>query len=84
VSLSSKAFRCLFWTGFAVYVVAAAALLGLRYWVLPHIDQWRPRIESYASEALGARVEIGQLKADWRGLNPSLRLTSSVVYGSND
>ena len=84
VSLFAKAFRCLFWTGFAVYCVAVAVLLGLRYWVLPNIDQWRPRIEAYASDALGARVEIGQLKADWRGLNPSLRITSLTVYGVDD
>jgi len=84
VSLFSKVFRCLFWTVIAIYFVAVAVLLGLRYWVLPNIDQWRPRIEAYASDALGARVEIGQLKADWRRLNPSLRLTSLTVYGSDN
>ena len=84
MSLIAKVFRCLFWTGFAIYIAAAATLLGLRYWVLPNIDQWRPRIEAYASEALGARVQIGELKANWRGLNPSLRLTSLVVYGSDN
>ncbi|CAM4382541.1 YhdP family protein [Bordetella muralis] len=84
MSLIAKVFRCLFWTGFAIYIAAAAALLGLRYWILPNIDQWRPRIEAYASDALGARVQIGELRADWRGLNPSLRLTSLVVYGSDN
>lgn len=84
VSLFSKVFRCLFWTVIAVYFIAVAVLLGLRYWVLPNIDQWRPRIEAYASDALGARVEIGQLKADWRRLNPSLRLTSLTIYGPDN
>ena len=62
VSLFSKVFRCLFWTVIAVYFIAVAVLLGLRYWVLPNIDQWRPRIEAYASDALGA--ERAQAIAD--------------------
>lgn len=80
MSLPAKVTRTLCWFALAVYVAAAAVLLGLRYWVLPNIDQWRPRIEAYASEALGARVEIGRLQADWRGLNPRLKLTSLSIY----
>ncbi|HYG45236.1 MAG TPA: DUF3971 domain-containing protein, partial [Bordetella sp.] len=64
----------------ALYVVVAAVLLGLRYWVLPQIDHWRPRIEAYASETLGARVDIGHIEADWRGLNPRLKLSSLSIY----
>ncbi|CAM3760310.1 YhdP family protein [Bordetella tumulicola] len=79
VSLSTKVIRCLYWSGITVYFVAAATLLGLRYWILPNIDQWRPKIEAYASDALGTRVEIGHLKASWRGLNPSLQLTSLTI-----
>nr|WP_255592477.1 YhdP family protein [Bordetella sp. BOR01] len=47
---------------------------------MPQIDQWRPRIEAYASETLGARVDIGHIEADWRGLNPRLKLTSLSIY----
>ena len=80
MTLSAKVIRRLLWLVLAVYVVAAVALLGLRYWVLPNIDQWRPRIEAYASDALGARVAIGRLQADWHGLNPRLQLTSLAIY----
>jgi len=80
VSLPAKVTRRLLWLVLAVYVVAAVVLLGLRYWVLPNIDQWRPRIEAYASDALGARVDIGRLQADWRGLNPRLQLSALAIY----
>ncbi len=60
----------------AIYVVVAVGVLGVRYWVLPRIDQWRPEIEAYASRALGSRVEIGAIQANWRGLNPRLELSS--------
>src|SRR5690606_26807410 len=77
---SAKVIRCLLWSALAVYIVAALLLLGLRYWVLPDIDQWRPRIEAYASEALGAQVSIGRIEADWRGLNPRLTLTGVAIH----
>lgn len=80
MSLSAKVIRCLLWSVLAVYIVAALLLLGLRYWVLPDIDQWRPRIEAYASEALGAQVSIDRIEADWRGLNPRLTLTGVAIH----
>ena len=62
------------------YGVAAIGLLGLRYWVLPRVDQWRPQIEAYASQALGAQVSIGAIQANWQGLNPRLDLASVQVH----
>ncbi|MEN4921959.1 YhdP family protein [Achromobacter spanius] len=72
--------RCLFWAALTVYGVVAIGLLGVRYWVLPRVDQWRPQIEAYASQALGARVTIGAISANWQGLNPRLDLASVQVY----
>jgi uncharacterized protein YhdP len=69
-----------FWAVLTVYCVVALGLLGVRYWVLPRADQWRPQIEAYASKALGSRVTIGSIQANWQGLNPKLDLTSVQVY----
>lgn len=80
MSVSKKVFCCLFWAVLTVYGVVAIGLLGVRYWVLPRVDQWRPQIEAYASQALGARVTIGAIQADWQGLNPRLDLSSVQVY----
>jgi uncharacterized protein (TIGR02099 family) len=56
------------------YFAAAVAILGLRYWVLPHIDQWRPYIAQQLSQALNAQVSLGHVGADWSGLNPTLQM----------
>ncbi|CCJ58675.1 conserved hypothetical protein [Bordetella bronchiseptica MO149] len=80
VSVSTKILRLLFWSVFAIYGVLAVAFLGLRYWVLPRADQWRPQIEQYASQALGSRVAIDSLSADWSGLNPRLNLSGVRIY----
>lgn len=57
-----------------LYFAAATTMLGVRYLVLPHINEWRPEIEKRLSDALGAQVTMGEIAASWSGLNPSLSL----------
>ncbi len=80
MSVSKKVLCWVFWAVLTIYGVVALGLLGVRYWVLPRVDQWRPQIEAYASQALGSRVTIGSIQANWHGLNPKLDLTSVQVY----
>lgn len=80
MSVPKKVLRSLFWAALIVYGVVAIGFLGVRYWVLPRVDQWRPQIEAYASQALGARVTIGAIDANWQGLNPRLDLASVQVH----
>ena len=57
-----------------LYFAAATTMLGVRYLVLPHINDWRPEIEKRLSKALGADVSMGEIAASWAGLNPTLAL----------
>ncbi|HUH60470.1 MAG TPA: YhdP family protein [Candidimonas sp.] len=59
----------------AAYFVAAVLFLGLRYWVLPNVDQWQPYISQQLSSALGTQVRLGGVTAEWTGLYPRLRLS---------
>ncbi|MDN5843624.1 MAG: TIGR02099 family protein [Alcaligenaceae bacterium] len=54
----------------ALYFGFGILVLGLRYGVLPHINDWRPAIARQASEALGVKVSLGSLRAQWQGWNP--------------
>lgn len=74
--------RCLGRIALVAYFLAVALLLGVRYWVLPNIDEWRPLIARHASAALDMPVSLTQVSADWKGLNPSLELTG-VGLGDN-
>ena len=58
----------------AAVVLVGAAIIGLRYWLLPNIDNYRPLIEAQLSQRLGNRVAIGQIAAQWDGLRPRLEL----------
>ncbi len=63
----------------SLYFAAATTMLGVRYLVLPHINEWRPEIERRLSNALGAQVTMGEIAASWSGLNPSLALENLRV-----
>lgn len=56
------------------YFLFALLILALRYWILPEIEQFRPRIESEISQALGLPVTVGEIRAGWAGLRPELLL----------
>lgn len=49
------------------YVFLLAALLCLRYWVLPEIDRWRQPLQEQLSQAFGVPVQLGPLSASWSG-----------------
>lgn len=62
-----------------IYFAFGALVLVLRHGVLPHIDEYRGRIEAMASEAIGRPVRIGRLEGDWSGLRPRIHVRQLVL-----
>jgi uncharacterized protein (TIGR02099 family) len=73
-------YRVLTWTVLIAGFGFAAAMLGIRYYVLPDIDRYRPWIESGVSRATGQTVTIAHASGTWSGYRPSLKLDGIVVY----
>jgi uncharacterized protein (TIGR02099 family) len=67
-----------------VYFAFGFIYLGTRYWLMPHIDEYRPRIEAVASQVLGTKVLVDRIETDWRGINPHLRLLNVRVFDTGD
>ena len=66
-----------------ILFAGAAALLSLRYWVLPDIGRYHADITAMASRAIGQPVIIGKVEADWRGIRPHLLFTDvRILDGS--
>ena len=72
--------RVVGWTLFVLYLLFAGTLLLLRYTILPKVADYRGDIEQIASKALGQRIAIGSIDADWQGLRPELLLGNVTVY----
>jgi uncharacterized protein (TIGR02099 family) len=73
------ALKTVAWLLVATFFAFGTLLLVTRYWVLPRIDEWRPRVEAIASRVLKAPLTVGRLEASWRGFNPHLALNDVRV-----
>ncbi len=64
--------------------MAAGLLFGatwglLHGWIVPRIEEFRPRLESIASHAIGMPVRVGQISAQSRGLIPTFELDNVTL-----
>ncbi|MEO5794498.1 MAG: hypothetical protein ABIP34_05635, partial [Rhodoferax sp.] len=58
----------------AAWLVLALAWGALHGWIVPRIGEFRPWLETYASQALGMPVRIGAISAQSDHLFPSFEL----------
>ena len=66
-----RAIEILAWATFFAF---AALVLVLRFWLLPHIENYRGDIVAAISRTLGMPVKIGAIEAGWLGLRPQVSL----------
>ena len=64
----------------SLFFLAASLFLVLRYWVLPDVEQYRPQIVAAVSKAIGLKVTVERVSADWRGLRPQLELVNVRLF----
>ena len=66
--------RVALWLVVTFWLLFGAAWGLLHGWIVPRIEDFRPRLEIQASKALGVPVRIGQITARSEGLIPSFEL----------
>src|SRR5437667_12732271 len=64
----------------ATFFAFAAAVLGLRYGLLPQIERYRPEIVARVAATVGQPVTIGRIEAEWLGLRPQINLSDVRIY----
>lgn len=68
----------------AAIIVLLAVMLSLARLFLPHLTTYRPRIQEWASEVMHQPVRIGEMDADWRGLEPELKFRRVAILSKDD
>ena len=63
----------------AAWLVFAVVVMGLRYWVLPHIGDYREAIAASLTQSARQPIAIGNIEAGWHGLHPYLMLRDVTV-----
>ncbi len=75
-----RALEILAWVSFVAF---ATVFLGLRYWLLPNIENYRGDIIAKVSRSIGLPVKIGAITTDWQGLRPRLSTVDVRVYDTS-
>ena len=75
--------RLAFHLAVLIYFIAGLGYLGLRYYVWPHIDDWRGPIVSKLSVMAGRPISIVHLRAGFDGLQPQL-IAEGVTIRDDD
>jgi uncharacterized protein (TIGR02099 family) len=58
-----------------VAMLAALIVIVMRYWLLPDIERYHNKITASIANAIGSPVTIGKIEGNWRGLQPSIKLS---------
>ena len=74
--------RIALWLLLGFWMLFGATWALLYGWIVPRIEEFRPRIELEASKALGVSVRIGQITARSAGLIPSFELRDVTLTDS--
>lgn len=72
-------YRALAWTGLFLLMVLGGAVLSLRYWILPDIDQYRGDIVRLINQNTKQKITIGRISGNWDGIRPQLILDQVAV-----
>lgn len=77
---TSVLLRTLGRTALILYLLVTALFLVAKYAILPNIDHWRPKIQTYLSSALETHITLGRIKASWQGLHPRFELNDIAFF----
>lgn len=77
-------YRTAFWLIGIVIVIFMIAALAIQFFVFPNINQYKDKIAAYATSAANQKVVIGNIKADWQGINPHLSLSNIDLYDTQN
>jgi len=64
----------------ATFFSVAAAVLVLRYGLLPQVERLRPEIVARVAATVGRPVTIGRIEAEWLGLRPQINLSDVRIF----
>src|SRR5207244_11150595 len=75
-----RVWRTLEVIAWATFFSVAAAVLVLRYGLLPQAERLRPEIVAQVAATVGQPVTIGRIEAEWLGLRPQINLSDVRIY----
>jgi uncharacterized protein (TIGR02099 family) len=72
------------WLTGIVTLAILIAVLTVQFYIFPNIDKYKGKIATFASQVAKQKVVIGNIKADWQGINPHLSLSNIDVFDAQN
>ena len=63
------------WVILSLYLFLTTALIAVRLWVVPNIESYYPKLESFIEERTGTEIAVKDFHVDWEWLRPRLTVT---------
>lgn len=76
--------RSALWLAGVMLFIILIAALTIQFWVMPNIGQYKNSIASFATKTTGQKVTIGDIKANWRGINPQLSINHIDIFDAEN
>ena len=71
------------WTSVAAVTIVIAIVVTIVRLMLPQIDEQRGSIEQWLSEITQRPIQIGEVKASWRGWSPTIDITELALKNAD-
>ncbi len=75
-----KLYRWVLYVFLLLLIIFILAALAVRFIVFPNIDQYKDDIAAYASQRLGQKITIGDIKTGWEGISPHFSLKNIELF----
>ncbi|MDD2832551.1 MAG: YhdP family protein [Methylotenera sp.] len=77
-------YKTILWLlGLLVSIIVVTAL-AIHFWLMPNIDRYKDDVAKFASQLANQKIVIGNIKADWQGINPHLSLDNVDIFDAQD
>ena len=77
-------YKTLLWLAAISAIFMVIAALGIHFWLMPNIDLHKNEIANFASQSAKQKISIGEIKADWQGINPHFQLSNVNIFDAED
>jgi uncharacterized protein (TIGR02099 family) len=79
-----KLYRWVLYIFLSLLIIFVLAALAVRFIVFPNIDQYKDDIAAYATQRLGQKITIGDIKTGWEGVSPHFSLKNIELFDAEN
>lgn len=79
-----KTLRALGFLVLILLLLIIAAILALRFYIAPKLDQWRPELQSWVNKEIHPGLRFDKFKINWQGVEPELVLHGVKILNQEE